>query len=108
MNTFLSIPRSDDGYVNATALCRTAGKEFNDYTRLDYTQEFLHEASSLTGLSCNELIQHRDGEMWVHLIVAVNCGTWLSPRIAFEVVNWVYDLMAGRLPFGQPPTEVIQ
>jgi hypothetical protein len=103
MNTFLSIPRSTDGYVNATQLCRAAGKRFDDYTSLDYTQEFFAVLSSMRGLTLDQLIQTRDGEIWVHPRVTVNFGMWLSPKIAAEVVNWVYDRMTGNLP-SLPPT----
>lgn len=33
--------RAKDGYINATSMCRTAGKLLSDYTRLKTTQEFL-------------------------------------------------------------------
>lgn len=42
--------RVTDGYVNATAACKANGKKFNDYQRLDSTQEFLQELSSVIGI----------------------------------------------------------
>ena len=35
--------RAGDGYVNATAMCKAAGKKFNDYARLKASQEFIRE-----------------------------------------------------------------
>ena len=98
MNTSALFPPTIDGYVNATELCRAVGKEFTDYTGQDYTQEFLAVLSSMTGLTLSQLIQTREGEIWIHPIVTVNFGTWLSPKIAVAVVNWVYDRMMGKLP----------
>jgi hypothetical protein len=47
--------RAYDGYVNATALCKACNKQFNDYTRLASTQEFLKELSTETGIPVSEL-----------------------------------------------------
>ena len=46
-----------DGYVNATALCKAAGKNFADYKRLKGTDDFLKELSSDVGIPITELIQ---------------------------------------------------
>ena len=32
--------RTKDGYINATAMCKSAGKLLADYTRLKTTQDF--------------------------------------------------------------------
>ena len=42
--------RITDGYINATAMCKAAGKKINDYGRLSTTQAFLKELSSETGI----------------------------------------------------------
>ena len=33
--------RPTDGYINATLLCKQAGKRFNDYNRLEQTKDYL-------------------------------------------------------------------
>lgn len=48
--------RSSDGYVNATALCRAVGKQFNDYSRTKTTQAFLAAFSRSTGIPVDQLI----------------------------------------------------
>ena len=32
--------RAAGGYVNATAMCQAAGKQFSDFSRLDTTKDF--------------------------------------------------------------------
>lgn len=45
--------RYSDGYINATALCKAAGKLFKDYMLNKSTQEFLNELSADTGSRFN-------------------------------------------------------
>lgn len=72
--------RATDGYVNATAMCKSVGKKFNDYSRLRSTNEFVVELSSVTGIPVTELIQTITGGhpelqgTWVHPQVAINLG----------------------------------
>lgn len=103
--------RAKDGYVNATALCKAAGKDWYDYRRLKVTEAFLAELSSDTGISGSELIQSLSGGTphlqgtWVHPYVAINLGQWLSPAFAVQVSRWVTEWMTGgpqvqeRLPY---------
>ena len=42
--------RTQDGYINATALCRASNKLFADYSRLKETKEFLNELSRSMGI----------------------------------------------------------
>jgi hypothetical protein len=97
--------RATDGYVNATALCKAAGKQFNDYTRLDSTKSFLTALSAKTGIPVvknnQALIESRPGSpatgggSWVHPQVAINLGQWLSADFAVQVSEWIVDWMSG-------------
>jgi KilA-N domain len=95
--------RAHDGYVNATALCKASGKQFNDYTRLASTQEFLIELNAETGIPVSALIQTLKGGdvrtqgSWVHPQVAINLGQWASPKFAVLVSKWVFEWMSGGL-----------
>lgn len=42
--------RAKDGYVNATAMCKAAGKNWADYNRIGPTKAFFTELSSEMGL----------------------------------------------------------
>jgi hypothetical protein len=98
--------RSSDGYVNATALCKAAGKLFADYTRTDSTKAFLAALSAKMGIPIDKgnqcLIESRAGSpatgggSWVHPQVAINLGQWLSPDFAVQVSEWVVEWMSGK------------
>ena len=94
--------RSTDGYVNATAMCRAAGKLFGHYNALQTTREFLSELSSVIGIPITNLvitIQGGKPELqgtWVHPDVAVNLGQWCSPKFAVAVSRSVRDWMSGK------------
>ena len=95
--------RPRDGYINATAMCKTAGKLLGDYTRRKSTKAFLEELSSVMGIPITGLVQVMQGGIpelqgtWVHPRVAINLGQWLSPVFAVQVNEWVFDWMEGRL-----------
>lgn len=94
--------RAADGYINATAMCKTAGKLIADYTRLKSTKEFLSELESDMGIPISQLIQvlknGYTGEQgtWVHPQVAIHLAQWLSPKFAVMVSKWVLDWMSGK------------
>ena len=89
--------RHRDGYVNATAMCKAAGRAFGGYRRLDSTEAFLTELSAVVHIHTTELIQSVTGGIpeqqgsWVHPRVAIHLAQWLSPRFAVQVTEWVHD-----------------
>lgn len=98
--------RANDGYVNATALCKAAGKLFAHYRENDTTKAFLKALSAKIGIPIDKgnqcLIDSRPGApstgggSWVHPQVAINLGQWLSPDFAVQVSEWVVDWMSGK------------
>jgi hypothetical protein len=101
IETFSISQRAHDGYVNATALCRAAGKLFADYQRLNTTLEFLRELNFVMGIPITELIQIVKGGYpelqgtWVHPQVAIHLGQWASPKFAVQVSKWIFEWMNG-------------
>ena len=101
--------RVRDGYVNATAMCKAAGKQFNDFYRLRTTAPFLQELFSETGIPVSDLVQSVKGGVptmqgtWVHPQVAIALATWLSPQFAVKVTQWVFNWMSGKIPGGNLP-----
>jgi len=101
--------RTKDGYINATAMCKSAGKILADYTRLRTTQDFLEALSADMGIPISELIQTFKGGRadnqgtWVHPDIAINLAQWLSPKFAVQVSRWVREWMSGeRIPAELP------
>ncbi|MND36264.1 KilA-N domain protein [compost metagenome] len=101
--------RVRDGYVNATAMCKAAGRPWGRYMETTQAKEFASELSSEIGIPITELIQSvRGGEptlqgTWVHPQVAINLAQWLSPKFAVKVSKWVVDWMSGNVPGGNLP-----
>ncbi len=91
--------RVNDGYVNATAMCKAANKLWADYQRLKGTEEYLEELSRSMGIPIDLLIQPiKTGPnelrgTWVHPQVSIHLAQWLSARFAVQVSQWVYDWM---------------
>ena len=96
--------RAKDGYINATAMCKAAGKLWADYRRLKATGEYLNALSADMGIPITGLIQSLSGGIpelqgtWVHPQVAVHLAQWLSPEFAVKVSKWVFDWMSGSAP----------
>ncbi len=101
--------RVRDGYVNATAMCKAAGKSWADYNRLGATQAFLTALSVDMGIPISGIVHSiRGGDptlqgTWVHPQVAINLAQWLSPQFAVKVTQWVVDWMSGKIPGGNLP-----
>jgi len=94
--------RSSDGYVNATAMCRVAGKQFKHYNANAQTKAFFAALESEVGIPTTKLVQSVSGGdyriqgTWVHPQVAVHLAQWLSPVFAVRVSKWVYDWLSGQ------------
>jgi hypothetical protein len=94
--------RPKDGYINATAMCQSAGRQFGHYRENKTSKEFLAALSSAIGIPIAELVQSVAGGdprfqgTWVHPQVAIHLGQWVSAPFAVQVSQWVYDWMSGR------------
>ena len=111
MNQLALIPRVEegeiipqrlgDGYISATALCQSVGKQFSNYHGLKGTQEFIDELSAQTGVPKDHLIHIiRGGDpklqgTWVHPYLAINLAQWLSAKFAVKVSQWVTEWQQG-------------
>lgn len=96
--------RSTDGYINATAMCRAAGREWSRYKELKSTKEFLPALGLDLGMSEAQLIigsygtpggDPRNQGTWVHPQVAIDLAQWLSPEFKIKVTRWVMEWMQG-------------
>jgi len=89
------ISRKEDGYINATQLCKLTSKKYNDWFRLDKTKDFLTELeksinSERGGNPATELIKSKQGGIpeeqgtWVHPYVAINIAQWCSNEFSVK------------------------
>ncbi len=91
--------RGEDGYFDATAMCKATNKRWFNYYQLDSTKAFVDALSSKAGYPASELIQSLKGGppqnqgTWVHPYIAINLAQWCSPQFAVQVSEWVFELM---------------
>lgn len=96
------IQREEDGYINATALCKMSGKLIADYRRLETTKAFISELSRSMGIPIDLLVVtnnkglNKERGTYVHPKVAIHLAQWLSPKFAVFVTEVVFDWMSGR------------
>lgn len=107
----LILQRINDGYINATALCKACGKLFADYRRNSQTKAFLEALEASMGIPIDELIQtlmavpNDQRGTWVHPHVAIHLAQWASPTFAVQVSTWVYEWMRGELVERPKPSD---
>jgi len=102
--------RSIDGYVNATAMCKANGRQWNDYWRTERATEYLEALSVETGIPVSNLCQSTKGGAnqgtWVHPRVSVDLARWISPPFAVWMDGWLLEELqrqAQQKPEPQPP-----
>lgn len=92
--------RAADGYINATAMCKAAGKQWGHYWEKESAQAFIDELSADIGQPISILVQSVKGGViqgtWIHPQVAIHLAQWLSPKFAVQVSKWVYDWLSGK------------
>lgn len=94
--------RALDGYINATAMCKAASKEWSHYNAIGATRAFLMALERSLGIPRDLIVQSiitGPNELrgtWVHPQVAINLATWLSGDFAVQVSQWVVDWMSGK------------
>jgi hypothetical protein len=90
-----------NGYVNATALCKSAGKVWNNYFQIKRTKDFLKELDLHDDKSSCPLVMSKKGGnnkgTWVHPNVAIDLANWCSPKFQVAVVLLVNKYMSGEL-----------
>lgn len=87
--------RKEDGYINITPLSKIYGKQVSDWTRLKITNKYIHEVSSITGISEDLLIEVKQGGpnenqgTWVHLLLALDFCRWISVELSVWINNCI-------------------
>ena len=96
--------RAKDGYINATAMCRAAGREWPRYKELKSTALFFKALSLDLGLDEVQLAisnlgspggDRKNQGTWVHPQIAIDLAQWLSPEFKIKVTRWVMEWMSG-------------
>ena len=94
----------DTFMVNATMMCKAAGKKYFEYARHDKGKLYIKALEAKTGIPAFDLIQskpgHNGGTM-VHRLVAYGVAQWCDENIAAQFVIWIDQLLlTGRVELG--------
>ncbi len=93
------IESREDGFINATQLCKAGGKVFKDWYRLNSTKEIIKELEkNFNGQICPlNLVDKKVGGnhsgSWIHPDLAVQLAQWISPSFAIQVSRWIRELL---------------
>ena len=91
LNGIIILARPEDGYINATALCKAGGKQFKYWHSLELTKELFSVLSSVVGIPTTELIIIKQGS-WIHPDLSVPLAQWISAEITIKVSRWMREL----------------
>ncbi len=110
INNVVVVARDVDGYVDATALCKAASKNFSKWYENKRSAEFLKVLSKKLDLPICELVKISTGGIvrhtWVHRKVAYDIAQWSSPEFAVQVAMWLDELLIqGHVSLNQKLTD---
>lgn len=121
----ITVLAREDGFINATAMCKAGKKEFKHWNSLESTKELIREfeAQNLkvgiptfkngenilkTGIPTFkniDITKGRYGCSWIHPDLAVQLAQWISPTFALQVSRWVRELaLTGSVIVGNEKT----
>lgn len=110
------ITSRDDGYINATQMCKAGGKLFGHWKELDSTKTVIEVLSSDIGIPISQLVESKKGNTtaykqgtWIHPDLAIQLAQWLSPSFALQVSRWVRQLaVAGSVTLHREECKVLE
>ena len=94
LNGILVEARFEDGYINATQLCKAGKKRFSNWYRLDSTKELIKTLEEIKGKG-KPLVETSKSKYlgsWIHPDLAGQLAQWLSPIFAIQVSQWLREL----------------
>nr|URM61920.1 KilA-N domain-containing protein [Mimivirus sp.] len=88
----------ENGYVNATNLCKKCGKDYKNWNQNSYSKELIKELIKRTNLSLNKLLISIKGGLntkirgtYVHPILLTSIANWISPLFAIKLGVWIEE-----------------
>lgn len=93
--------RTNDGYVNATAMCKANGKEWSNYRQTDRCQLYMDALADSLGIKGMNLLDSRGGNgggTWVHPQLAIDLSRWISAPFAVWMDGWFLETASPTSP----------
>ncbi|ANB50970.1 putative KilA-N domain-containing protein [Powai lake megavirus] len=88
----------ENGYVNATNLCKKCGKDYKNWKRNDNSKELVGMLIKDINLPKHKLIISIKGGFntkirgtYVHPIILTNIATWISPSFSIKISIWIEE-----------------
>jgi hypothetical protein len=92
----------EDGYFNATAMCKAFGKQTKDYLKSEGTKAFLDALETRRTNILLSLVETKNGGVnpgtWIERRVAIDLARWLSPEFHVQVIEWTEEILSGQRP----------
>lgn len=95
--------RQQDGYVNATQLCKAhrektgERKDPGNWLETNTAKSAIAKLSEITGIPVIRIVEQKTGRYggtWIHPRLAVRFAMWLSDDFSLQVEDWVHDWMS--------------
>ena len=100
--------REDDGYINATLLCKVSGKDIREWKKNKSSKDLLNKFSSMMEIPIIEILKaNKGGDIklqgtFVHPDIAIQIAQWCNPLFAIQVSRWTRELLLfGSVTLGQ-------
>lgn len=88
--------RAQDGFFNASDICRVRNKQARHYLAMPTVQEYMQELAKELQTSQESLLSVAHGGSdpgtWVHARLGMNLANWTCPRLGAFVESWVLRL----------------
>ena len=109
LKDLLIASRQEDGFINATQLCKIKNKVFNDWYKLDSTKELINELEAqlyLENPSRENPIsvidtkkagknQGKNQESWIHPDLGLPFAEWLDKKFAIKISRFIRAYASG-------------
>lgn len=116
LNDMIITARPEDGFINATQLCKAGGKKFSHWSSLESTKKLIEalkqDQESVTGIPATnfmEIIQGGEAKLqgsWIHQDLAIHLAMWISPEFSIQVSKWIREIIyTGKVDIQQKKNE---
>lgn len=90
----ITVLAREDGFINATAMCKAGGKHFKHWNCLESTKELIKVLEKVKGNQIIDSIMKGPNNKrgsWIHPILATNLAQWISSEFGLKVCLWIEE-----------------
>ena len=88
----------EDGFLNATAMCKVGKKEFKHWNSLISTKKIIKSLGDMLKVPSSQLIDVKKGctskyqqGSWIHPLLGTNLAQWISIEFSIKVSKWIEE-----------------